>query len=139
MSDSNQDSRYYTHEFMSEFIDLYKSLPSLWKIKSKDYNNRIKKKLAYDVLVKKLRVVEPKADRNRVVKKINNIRSSYRREQKKIYKSKLSGASDDDIYTPSLWYYEKLDFLSDQEIPKRCEYLQESEVINTIFILNFLV
>ncbi|XP_067630138.1 uncharacterized protein [Eurosta solidaginis] len=30
-------------KFLSEFIEMYKSLPSLWQVKSKDYCNRIKK------------------------------------------------------------------------------------------------
>lgn len=29
--------------FILDFIDVYHSLPALWDVKSKDYNNRVKK------------------------------------------------------------------------------------------------
>ncbi|XP_075188624.1 uncharacterized protein LOC142288848 [Anomaloglossus baeobatrachus] len=38
-------------EFIREMIDMYRSLPCLWKIKSVDYSNRYKKKQAYEQLV----------------------------------------------------------------------------------------
>jgi hypothetical protein len=79
MEDS-QDSRTYSREFMIEFIDLNQTLPAVWKVKSKSYSDRNLKNAAYEKLISKLREVEPNADRETAVKKINNIRSSYRRE-----------------------------------------------------------
>nr|CAH7733549.1 unnamed protein product [Callosobruchus chinensis] len=70
----------WSHEFITEFIDLYKSLPCLYEIKSKDYLNKAMKLSAYNQLVEKLQT----ATKDTVVKKINNIRSSYRKELKKI-------------------------------------------------------
>ncbi|XP_076057232.1 uncharacterized protein LOC143034769 [Oratosquilla oratoria] len=99
------------------FIDIYRSEPSIWRIKSKEYSDRQKKAAAYERLAKKLREVEPEADRETVVKKINNIRSTYRRELKKVVSSKKSGCGAEDVYTPRLWYFNLLQFLSDQELP----------------------
>jgi hypothetical protein len=39
------DLRTVPGEFLSEFIDLYRENQCLWKIKSKDYSDRNKKKL----------------------------------------------------------------------------------------------
>lgn len=103
--------------FWCEFIDLYKQHPCLWNIKSKEYSNRNMKSEAYDVLVKKLREKEESATRDTVTKKINNMRSSFRKEVKKVENSKKSGSATDEIYCPSLWYYEQLLFLRDQEKP----------------------
>ena len=38
-------------DFLVEFIELYRSYPCLWKVKSQDYSNKLKKKQAYVVLV----------------------------------------------------------------------------------------
>lgn len=51
------DVRNYSREFISEFINMYQSLPCLWKIKSKEYSDRNKKNEAYEKLVEKLKEV----------------------------------------------------------------------------------
>ena len=59
--------------------------------------------------------VESDADRDVVTKKINSLRSSYRKEKKKLTESMKSGAGADDIHVPTLWYFNLLQFLDDQE------------------------
>ncbi|CAG9791058.1 unnamed protein product [Diatraea saccharalis] len=113
------DIRSYSKEFLTQFIELYKSLPALWKIKSKEYSDRNKKNEAYHILIEKLKEVEPNATRDTVTKKINSLRSSRRKEQKKIKDSLRSGASTDDIYRTSLWYFELLEFVDDQETVRK--------------------
>nr|CAH7743164.1 unnamed protein product [Callosobruchus chinensis] len=78
------DMRMWSHEFITEFIDLYKSLPCLYEIKSKDYLNKAMKLSAYNQLVEKLKTIDPTAPKDTVVQKIINMRSSYRKELKKI-------------------------------------------------------
>ncbi|CAH1993137.1 unnamed protein product, partial [Acanthoscelides obtectus] len=102
-------------EFLSDFIDLHRQLPAVWKVKSDVYKNRNMKNLAYEKLVEKLKEVEPNADREMVRKKINVLRSAYRRELKKVIASYKSGTGTESIYEPSLWYFKELDFLRDQE------------------------
>ena len=51
-----------------------------------------------------------------VKKKINMLRSGYRRELKKVTDSYKSGAGTSEIYEPTLWYFLDIDFLRDQEI-----------------------
>lgn len=112
------DSRNYSKEFITEFIELYKSHPCLWKTKSKDYMNRNKKNDAYKILVEKWKEAEKTATKEMVKTKINSLRSGFRRETKKIVESKRSGAGQDDIYIPHLWYYDLLLFLKDQDMPR---------------------
>ena len=51
------------------------------------------KNAAYGKLVNKLREIDPSANKDTVVKKINNLRSSYNKELKKVQASnKSSGA-----------------------------------------------
>ncbi|XP_046808401.1 uncharacterized protein LOC124420227 [Lucilia cuprina] len=108
-----EDIHYHPLQF--QFIDVYKSLPSLWKVKSKDYSNRMIKNRDYNVLVEKLKEKYPDATKEMAVKKINVMRTSYRRELKKQRASLKSGAGADDEYVPTLWYFDHLSFLNDQE------------------------
>jgi len=103
-------------EFWREFIGLYRSLPATWKVKSDLYKNRILKEDCYVQLTNKLKEIDPTADINTTKKKINTLRSNYRRELKKVEASKNSGAGIDDVYLPSVWYFNELEFLRDHEI-----------------------
>ncbi|XP_077297532.1 uncharacterized protein LOC143919189 [Arctopsyche grandis] len=119
------DLRLTSKRFLTEFIEVYKSHPCLWLIKSKDYSDRAMKTAAYDELVEKLKEVEPEANREAVARKINCIRSCYRKERKKVVASQLSGAED--VYVSKLWYYGLLDFLDEQKCPpKKVNHVEES-------------
>ena len=48
MSDKEED-----RAFQLECINVYRSLPALWKVKSDDYSNRRKKHAAYAVFIEK--------------------------------------------------------------------------------------
>ncbi|CAH1998879.1 unnamed protein product [Acanthoscelides obtectus] len=113
------DCRTMSRAFVQEFIGIYKELPCLWQTKSKEYLDRDKKNEAYKILVKKLQTIQPDATKNTVVTKINSLRGGFRREYKKVVNSKRNGSGSDDIYIPSLWYYDLLLFLRDQDIPRQ--------------------
>ena len=108
-----------SQEFLKEIIGMYHELPCLWKVKSKDYSNKIAKNKAYDKLVEKFKEVNPSATREDVVNKIKSMRTVWKKECKKVESSKKSGSGEDEIYVPSLWYYDLLEFLKDQEIPSK--------------------
>jgi len=80
--------------------------------------------------------VEPDAIREMMTKKINSLRSS-RRKENKVKNSLKAGAGAADIYHQSLWYYDLLEFLNDQETPRHpvsnFNETLESEV-NTLII-----
>ncbi|XP_077112988.1 uncharacterized protein LOC143768183 [Ranitomeya variabilis] len=87
-------------EFVRELIDMYRSLPCLWKIKSADYSNRYKKKAAYEKLVALYKQHHPTetVDENIVRKKIQALRTVYKKEMNKVEKSVKSGAGTDDVF-----------------------------------------
>lgn len=64
MSDKEED-----RTFQLECIEVYRSLPALWKVKSDDYSNRPKKDAAYAVLVENFKEKYPKYTREDVKKK----------------------------------------------------------------------
>lgn len=108
------DVRKGHRELLEEFIRAYQGQPCLWRIKSKKYHDKPKKEAADKILLEKYKLIDPIADHDAVVKKINSFRTNFRREKKKIEESRRSGT--DDVYGPTLWYYNLFDFLSDAKV-----------------------
>ena len=108
----------WSKETVVSFIELYKSKECLWKIKSKEYRNRFLREAAYDELIAFCKTLGHNANKDFVTKKINNLRTSFKKELKKQERSKRSGAEVDEIYEPRLWYFQELMFLRDQEVPR---------------------
>ena len=77
-------------------------------MKSKDYYNRSNKDTSYQQLITKVKEVKPGATQDTFMETINNLCNAFRKGQKKMLKSKESGASADEIYISKLWYYNKL-------------------------------
>ncbi|XP_037820947.1 uncharacterized protein LOC119609962 [Lucilia sericata] len=98
-------------KFWQEFFHLYKELPALWRVKSTEYSDRTLKANCYSKLVAKLKEIYPDADREMVVRKINNFRTSYRKELRRKRESQRYGR----VHKPTLWYFDCLSFLYDQD------------------------
>ncbi|XP_066908450.1 uncharacterized protein [Halyomorpha halys] len=96
-------------KFWKEFIELYKEQTCLWDNNSKDYSNRNARNRAYDALVAKCREKFPNAEKYFVAKKINSLRTSFRRQFRKIQES------TNEVVEPTLWYFDLLLFTLDQE------------------------
>lgn len=114
------DIRSWSKEIVVDLLAMYHSFPCLWKIKSDDYKNKNLREDAYKKLVdfcKERGFTE--ANRDFVVKKIQSLRGSFRKELKKVNDSLRSGTGVDDVYTSSLWYFNNLLFTKDQETPTR--------------------
>jgi hypothetical protein len=61
----------WSKEFVLELIEEFRSHPSIWKVKSKEYQNRETKERAYSALTEKVKTVDPQANKETVLKKIN--------------------------------------------------------------------
>lgn len=120
--------RPWSAEFTANFIELYRSLPSLWKVKSADYGNKLKKAEAYKILVNLVQTEDEKADEDFVKAKINTLRSSFRKELQKIRNSKRPN-SKEPVHVPKLWYFEMLTFLTEQE-SRHTSNINEDQEIN---------
>ncbi|XP_074040986.1 uncharacterized protein [Leptinotarsa decemlineata] len=112
------DIRLWSKDLTSEFLDIYKANSSFWKVKSDEYKNKNLKDISYNKLIKFCHNNGmPHANRDFVVKKIQSLKGSFRKELKKVMNSHRSGSGTDDIYKPNLWYYDLLLFTKDQETP----------------------
>ncbi|XP_016955736.1 negative elongation factor E isoform X1 [Drosophila biarmipes] len=95
-------------EYWTEFFQMYRSMPELWLVRSKVYRDRRLKNESYGRLLDLMRTSDPHANVHTLKRKINNFRTSYRRELRKVLES-------DHNYVPSLWYFKELDFLYELE------------------------
>ena len=78
-------------KFLLELIDVYRNLPSLWKIKSKDYGDRNIKDRDYETLLIEYREYYKEGTKEELKKKLNTLRTNFRKELKKISNSQKSG------------------------------------------------
>ena len=118
-SNVNMAAKEEDRKFILDVIQLYRELPALWKIKDKIYSDRSKKNAAYETLLAKYRGKRLEASKEDLKKRLNSLRTNYRKELKKVQDSMKSGASMDDVYESTLWYYDEMGFLQDQETPAR--------------------
>lgn len=99
-------------------------MPVLWMVKSEGYMDREKKNQAMERLLQFYQGRYPAATTEDLKKKFNSLRTNFRKELKKIKDSRKSGAGTEDLYESTLWYFDAMSFLVDQETP--------SESITTI-------
>lgn len=71
-------------QFWTEFIEIYRDHSCLWNVKSEEYSNKHKRNSSYEVLLRKMKEINPDATLELLKKKINNIRTAFRREFKKV-------------------------------------------------------
>lgn len=117
-------------EFIRGLIDIYRNHPCLWKTTSPEYTNKNFKNESYKVLVEYCKKYYNEADKTFVQQKIQNLRTAFRKELKKVEDSKRSGMGADDIYVPKLWYFELLLFTTDDVVPRKS---LESRQIETTY------
>ncbi|XP_030382412.1 uncharacterized protein LOC115629943 isoform X1 [Scaptodrosophila lebanonensis] len=118
-------------EYWQEFFRLYRSMPELWLTKSECYRNRALKARSYQRLLDHMRTHEPSANIHTLKRKINNFRTSYRRELRKMRRCKANG-TDEEQYVPTLWYFKELDFLYDMELMDDTDYLGGPDTENEV-------
>ncbi|XP_044747449.1 uncharacterized protein LOC123308724 [Coccinella septempunctata] len=110
------DVRLWSVELIADLINLYKSHPCLWKVRSEEYKNRNLRNEAFRTLIDFCKARGfPEANRDFVMRKIQSLRGSFRKELKKVQDSERSARGAEEVYKPSLWYYDLLLFTTDQE------------------------
>ncbi|XP_021922279.1 uncharacterized protein LOC110831041 isoform X2 [Zootermopsis nevadensis] len=108
-------------DFVIDVIDKYRELPCLWQVSSDDYRDKAKRSSAMDQLLVLFKTKDPAANKETVQKKINSLRSCFRKEHNKVKASQKSGSGQYEVHVPKLWYYDHMLFLEDQDIPRRSQ------------------
>ncbi|XP_037297007.1 uncharacterized protein LOC119190067 [Manduca sexta] len=103
---------------LKEFILLFESQPEIWDVSHEHFTNKVKRAQAYQKLLVVFKRIKPHATTDDVRKKINSLRSNYRKELRKTLVSQRSGAETDHVYKPRSWVFHMLNFLrkTDQRI-----------------------
>ncbi|KAL7639606.1 UNVERIFIED_CONTAM: hypothetical protein RMT77_010107 [Armadillidium vulgare] len=94
--------------FLLQCIEVYRSLPALWKVKSDEYKDRDKKAQAWTTLLEVYQEKYPSATEDDVKKRFNSLRTNFRTELKKVLASRKSGTDPDSLYESTKWFYECL-------------------------------
>ncbi|XP_036338297.1 uncharacterized protein LOC118748100 [Rhagoletis pomonella] len=97
--------------FLRAFIHTYRDLPVLWDTSLRDYTNRDKRAEAYEQLVPIYRYLKRDANVEDVKKKINTLRTNYRKELKVVESARRNGT----VHHPRCWTFHELDFLRNTE------------------------
>ncbi|XP_067637739.1 uncharacterized protein [Eurosta solidaginis] len=101
-------------KFTLEFIEIYQGLPALWDVNSVDYSDREYKNIQYQILLEKYKERYPHANINDVKKKINCLRTNYRRDIRR-----------GPPY--ALFYFDKMNFLNGIQEPREDLHLEDDE------------
>lgn len=95
--------------FLLKIIEMYRDSPCLWYQGNSDFRDNAKRNIALDKILEFYKTRDPSASRDTVFKKLSNIRSSYKKEMRKVYASMKKGS--DHVHVPRLWYFRHLHFL----------------------------
>lgn len=104
---TSPEPSYPRHNAAKKFILTFESLPVLWDKNNEHYTNKYKRHEALMKLLLVLRSKQSDATVLDVKRKINSLRTNYRRELKKIISSQKSG----DV-RPTSWTFKYLSFLN---------------------------
>ncbi|XP_049875451.1 uncharacterized protein LOC126373352 [Pectinophora gossypiella] len=98
-------------EVLIRMIDMYRDMSYLWQRDHELYMNREMRAEGLKVLLEVYKQFDKDADITRIRKKLENLRTTYVKELKKVRASKQTAADENEIYVPTLWYYDHLSFL----------------------------
>ncbi|XP_063623067.1 uncharacterized protein LOC134795167 [Cydia splendana] len=113
--------------FDEQFITEFETLSELWNSQHTDYTNKLKRQKGYNKLLTIFKRYKPNATVDDVRKKINSLRSNYRRELRRIAETHRNG----DVYTPRSKSFKLLSFLYDTEMP---DYTEQSPQTVDVFV-----
>ncbi|CAH1380991.1 unnamed protein product [Tenebrio molitor] len=89
----------------------YERQPCLYDTKHKFNTNKHARNDAFLKIAGELKEINPTVAVEDIKKKITNLRQQFSHENAKIQSSLRTGTGTEDVYEPSVWWYEKLLFL----------------------------
>ncbi|KAI5713020.1 hypothetical protein M8J75_013104 [Diaphorina citri] len=103
---------YDSDNALRAFITTYESLPCLWNPSHPHYSKKPERKAALTMLQQIYVKIKPGATQDDVRRKINTLRSNYRKDLRRIEETKQSGG---EVYIPTSWVFHALKFLDSLE------------------------
>lgn len=133
----------YPRKMLRRFLTMYRELPCLWDKTCVGYKQKQKRHEAISKLTALVKEWDPTATRVHVLRKIESLRSCVRREHKRVQDSKRKARSEEEVYTPHLWYYDMLSFVFDGDAGNRklktstaCDEVSSETVVNGVCLMS---
>ena len=99
-------------------LEAYSEEECLYNNKSPLYHNKRARLRALENVCKALKYIRPCKTAD-IVNKMKSLRTTFVAELHKVNNSKASSVGLDDVYQPSIWYFEKMMFLKDYVQPRK--------------------
>jgi len=90
-----------------KLITLYRHHKVLWNVKLEQYKNKDARNQAYKIIAEEMD--EPYFELADVPTKIENLRTAYHQEKRKVEYSNNSGSGANNVYKPKVFWFEALD------------------------------
>ena len=103
----------WSRDHTERLIELYRDAPCLWKVKSKEYKDRVVRVQALERINEEMKTIDSSMTIEKIRKKIHTLRNQFRGEIKKMNDVMKSGAGAEDSFTSRLWCFQLLSFLKD--------------------------
>ena len=120
----------------SVFIDLLKDRNCLWQVGCKDYKNKVLRDAAIKAITATMSRHIVGLNEEDIKKKINTLRTQFRRELRLLAASKKSAT---EVHEPKLWCFQKLHFLNEAEEQLESKSNLDDAVEVRNFCFNFRI
>ncbi|CAH0555613.1 unnamed protein product [Brassicogethes aeneus] len=101
----------WSRDLTLALIEQYETYPCLYDTKHKFYSNKHARTDKLQKITDELKNIDGRVTVDDVKKKLTSLRQSFSHENTKMHDSQKSGAGTEEMYEPSVWWYEKLLFL----------------------------
>uniref|UniRef100_A0A2S2R1S6 MADF domain-containing protein n=1 Tax=Sipha flava TaxID=143950 RepID=A0A2S2R1S6_9HEMI len=135
----SQKSEKWSNDQIETLIDAYKEELCLYATNLATYHNKHLRADAMERVCKAVTSLRPFINTKECSTKFHNLRNQFNIENAKVKTSFKSGTGTDDIYKPSLWYYEKLLFLDPYVTPRKSRNSMENEEKKQIYHVRILI
>ncbi|KAF5300658.1 hypothetical protein FQR65_LT09122 [Abscondita terminalis] len=115
----------WTRDQVQLLIESYRRNECLYEVKNPLYKNRHAREAALTEIQNELIHIRPKTTIPDIKSKFNALRQNFLKEHRNYKRSVKSGAGNDDLQKPNIWYYDLLLFLL-----KHCEIRKGTENIS---------
>ncbi|KAK7076662.1 hypothetical protein SK128_027149 [Halocaridina rubra] len=109
----NESAFEWTRSLTEKLIELYRRIPCLWNRSSEQYKDQEARVRGYLQLTDSLKVYHPGCTVYQVKKKLNTLRSQYRREIRECNSLRSKRSKFGDTFETKLWCFKDLAFIDD--------------------------
>ncbi|KAF5281591.1 hypothetical protein FQA39_LY17763 [Lamprigera yunnana] len=102
-------------------IEEYRKWPNLYTVKSVNCKNRNLRKTALESIENSLKKSKPNITSTEIQNKFQSLKQNALKEYKKWKNSYKSGAGEDKVYEPSLWYFQIISFVIADNVPRESQ------------------